>query len=77
MITVTATDFQNNFGYYLKSVQMGDEVIVIKNGREIARFISRESTVSFLTDSLKGILKNDYDDKAIRKERYETNETVD
>ena len=77
MITATATDIQNNFGHYLQAVQSGDEVIILKNGKEAARLISYESSASFLTDSLRGILKNDYDDKAIRTERIETHESAD
>ena len=77
MITATATDIQNNFGHYLQAVQAGDEVIILKNGKEAARLISRESSVSFLADSLRGVLKNDYDDKAMRAERIEAHESVD
>ena len=54
MIAVTTTDLQNNFGKYLQAVQLGDEIIVLKNGAEVA---------------LTGVLKGDYDDKAIRAER--------
>ena len=50
MMTVTATDIQNNFGKYLQAVQMGDEIIILKNGNEVARLISKERSVSFLTD---------------------------
>ena len=74
MITVTATDMQNNFGHYLQAVQAGDEVLILKNGKEVARLISREESISFLTDSLKGVLKNDYDEKAMRAERIEAHE---
>lgn len=77
MITSTATDVQNNFGHYLQVVQTGDEIIILKNGKEVARLISRESSISFLTDLLTGILKNDYDDKAIRAERIEAHESTD
>ena len=69
MIIATATDIQNNFGHYLQAVQQGDEIIILKNGKEVARLVSYGSSVSFLTDSLTGVLKNDYDDKAIRAER--------
>ena len=61
MATATATEMQNNFGRYLNLVMSGHEIIVTKNGKEVGRFIPKESTVSYLTDSLKGILKNDYD----------------
>ena len=74
MIAATATDIQNNFGHYLQAVQQGDEIIILKNGKEVARLVSHESSVSFLTDSLTGVLKNDYDDKAVRAERIEAHE---
>ncbi len=74
MITATATEIQNNFGHYLQAVQSGDEIIILKNGKEVARLISHESSVSFLTDSLTGILKHDYDDKEIRAERIKAHE---
>lgn len=69
MITVTATDVQNNFGKYLQMVQKGEEIIILRNGVEMARMISHDKSVSFLTDSLTGVLKSDYDDKKIREER--------
>jgi prevent-host-death family protein len=77
MITVTATDIQNNFGHYLQVVQSGDEIIISKNGKEVARMIPRDASVSFLTDSLTGILKHDYDEKAIRAERIMAHENFD
>ena len=55
--TATATEMQNNFGRYLNLVMSGQEVIVTKNGREVGRFIPKNAAVSYLTDSLTGILK--------------------
>ena len=55
MITATATDLQNNFGKYLKAAQNGNEIIILKNGSEIARLISKERNIAFLTDSLAGV----------------------
>jgi prevent-host-death family protein len=73
--TATATEMQNNFGRYLNLVMSGQEIIVTKNGREVGRFVPRDATVSYLTDSLTGILKGDYDlDEAKTerlKEKYE------
>ena len=73
--TATATEMQNNFGRYLNMVMSGQEVIVTKNGKEVGRFIPKDATVSYLTDSLTGLLKGDYDldqAKAERlKEKYE------
>lgn len=77
MMTVTATDIQNNFGKYLKAVQDGDEIIILKNGNEVARLISKKQSVSFLTDSLTGVLKNDYDEASVKAERMERYEGTD
>ena len=60
-MTATATEMQNNFGRYLNLVISGQEIVVTKNGKEVGRFIPKDATVSYLTDSLTGILKNDYD----------------
>ena len=57
--TATATEMQNNFGRYLAMVQEGSEIIVTKNGKEVGRLIPRGKAVSYLTDSLAGILKGD------------------
>ena len=56
-------------------VMDGNEVIVTKNGQEVGRFIPKAKTVSYLTDSLTGILKGNYDydnarEEALR-EKYE------
>ena len=73
--TATATEMQNNFGRYLAMVQEGSEIIVTKNGKEVGLLIPREKAVSYLTDSLAGILKGDTEiDKAREqrlKEKYE------
>lgn len=66
--TATATEMQNNFGKYLSLVMSGQEVIVTKNGREVGRFVPKDSAVSYLTDSLTGILKEDYDLDAVKAE---------
>ncbi len=67
--TATATEMQNNFGRYLNLVMSGQEVIVTKNGREVGRFIPKSAAVSYLTDSLTGILKDDMDLDEIKAER--------
>lgn len=73
--TATATEMQNNFGKYLNMVINGNEVIVTKNGKEIGRFIPKDTAVSYLTDSLTGILKGNYDLEQERnsrlREKYE------
>ena len=67
--TATATEMQNNFGRYLKLVMSGQEVIVTKNGKEVGRFIPKDAAVSYLTDSLTGILKEDYSLEKVKTER--------
>ena len=68
MITATATAMQNNFGRYLNLVMSGQEIIVTKNGKEVGRFITKEAAVSYLTDSLTGILKEKNDLAKIKEE---------
>ena len=77
MMTVSATEFQNNFGKYLQAVQTSGEIVILKNGVEVARLISKERSVSFLSDSLVGVLKNNYDEKAMREERIMKHENID
>ena len=68
MITATATEMQNNFGRYLNLVMSGQEIIVTKNGTEVGRFMPKEAAVSYLTDSLTGILKENKDLAKIKEE---------
>ena len=70
MTVATATQVQNNFGRYLTAVMNGDEVLILKNGKEVARIISKEASVTSLTDALTGVIKGDFDERAIRAERY-------
>jgi len=53
----------------LSLVMDGIEVIVTKNGREVGRFLPKDATVSYLTDSLTGILKGDTDLDQAKEER--------
>ena len=65
----TATEIQNNFGRYLSLVMDGIEVIVTKNGKEVGRFLPKDAAVSYLTDSLTGVLKNNVDFDQAKEER--------
>lgn len=77
MTTATATEVQNNFGRFLKMVQEGHEIVIMKNGAEVARLISKDQTVSFLSDSLVGVLSSDVDEKKARAERISRYEDLD
>lgn len=48
MITTTATDIQNNFGKYLKAVQEGNEIIILKKGKEVAKLNFKRHRYFFL-----------------------------
>ena len=77
MRMATATDVQNNFGRYLQYAIENGEVVILRNGKRVARIISEEATVSYLTDSLLGVLKKQYSDgeaKDARIAKYETQE---
>lgn len=67
--TATATEMQNNFGKYLSLVMAGQEVIVTRNGKEVGRFIPKDAAVSYLTDSLTGLLKKDAYLDEVKEER--------
>ena len=73
--TATATEMQNNFGRYLNIVMNGGEVIVTRNGKAVGRFVPKDAAVSYLTDSLAGILKGACDAGAAKdaalKAKYE------
>lgn len=77
MIIANATEFQNNFGRYLQAVQEGEEIIILKNGKEAARLVSKEKRMEYLTDQLTGVLKNDYDLDEMRAERLKKYEDPD
>lgn len=68
----TATEMQNNFGRYLAMVMNGNEVIVTKNGREVGRLVPRGAALSYLTDSLTGILRKADDADDAREEGLRT-----
>ena len=74
MTMATATEVQNNFGRFLKEAQEGGEVVILKNGVEVARLISKEKTMSFLSDRLVVVLSGDVDEKATKRERMDRHE---
>ena len=50
------------------------EVVILRNGKRVARIVSEEATVGCLTDSLRGVLQKQYADdeaKAARTSKYE------
>ena len=70
--TATATEIKNNFGKYLDMIIRGNEVVITKNGKEIGRLIPKSQSISFLTDSLTGLIKGDYDVKEEKRKALES-----
>lgn len=77
MTTANATEVQNNFGRFLQYAINGEEVVIVKNGKEIARLISNEKAISFLSECMRGVLQSDYDNKEARNERIKRYESMD
>lgn len=76
VVETTSTEMKNNFGHFLSIVIDGQQVIITKNGKKVARVIPEQAAITSITDSLTGILKGSYDpdeekEKALR-EKYET-----
>lgn len=69
MKMVPATEVQNNFGKYLLYAMEKGEVVILRNGKRVARIISEEATAGYLTDSLLGVLKQQYSDDEVKKAR--------
>ena len=65
---VNATEFQNNVGKYLL-LSDSEEIVILRNGRQIARLLGINKTVSFLSDKLLGIIPSDADVSDYRDER--------
>lgn len=70
MITVTATELQNNFAKYFQAVQSGVDVIIMLNGKRAARLSPERGSID--TNEFVGILgKDNRDYKEIRDEIYD------
>ena len=76
MTTANVTEIENDFGKFLKMVQKEQEIVILKDGVEIARLISKDRTAS-LSDSLVGVLSADVDEKKVREERIKRHESSD
>lgn len=75
--TATATEVQNNFGKYLQYAMENGEVVILRNGKRVARLISEETAIGYLTDSLRGVLKRvgaEEDGRETRTAKYDLEE---
>ena len=81
VVTATATEMQNSFGKYADMVSKGQVIIVTKNGKELGRFIPAEFHMGFLTDKLRGIIKEsakgDFDYDEMKAEELDRKYEID
>lgn len=68
MEIISATEFQNNFGTYLKRVKDGEDFQVTSYGEVIGTFASKKSKEIPIKNPLIGCLDGDYDREVIREE---------
>lgn len=71
MIFVDEKEFIKNSKKYLKIAERREDIYVLRNGEAIAILLSTKREKESIVDSLVGVLKEDYDDKKTRLEKYE------
>ena len=57
---IGSTEFQNNVGLYLQKAAQED-IVITRNGKEVARLIGAARKASYLMDSLVGLIPPDAD----------------
>ncbi len=67
---VNSSEFQNNVGKYL-DLAAGQEIVIARNGKIVARLVGVGETVSFLSDKLVGIVPANVDADAEKSGRLE------
>ena len=67
-MVVSSTEAQNNFGKYLE-LAAEQEIVITKNGAPVARLIGIDKTMTFLSDSLVGIIPYDVDEDKEKEEK--------
>jgi prevent-host-death family protein len=73
---ITATEFKENIGKYLASVE-GEDIIITKNGKQVAKLTSINKSDSLLTDSLIGVIPDPMVNlRKLRKERLTHREST-
>ncbi len=60
-VVATVAEMQKDFERYVEAVLNGDTVVVTKDEKEVGRFMPKGAAKSYLTDSLIGLIKNDYE----------------
>jgi len=55
-------------GKYLDLAE-GQEIVITRNGSQVARLVGMDKTISFLSDRLVGLIPPDVDEGAEKEER--------
>ena len=61
-------DIQDNFGKYLE-IASQQEVVILKNGKPVARLLGIHDDLPFLSDRLVGIIPCDINENDVKTER--------
>lgn len=72
---VTATEFKNKFGQYLELVEQGEDIIITKNGKHIAKVSDVKNDKSAILQALVGIIPADTTLEEAREERLKKYES--
>jgi len=77
-VIVTATEFKNKVGNYLKIAQEED-VVITKNGKYVARLTTSGKNDYPLTENLIGVFEkaSAYDSATIKEDRLKKYESTD
>ena len=74
--TATVDEMQQDFAKYLDIAEKYGEVVVLHEGKPVARLVAESNAEGSLTDSLCGVLKRQYTEEDAQKARmmvYEEN----
>ena len=70
---IGSTEFQNNVGTYLQRAA-AEDIVITKNGKEVARLIGAGRKGEYLVDALSGLFPKNFDAEKTKmehlKEKY-------
>lgn len=66
MIKITVEELKSDFDKFFHMAQCGEKIVIVSE-KSIPILLSLCSSI---TDSVTGVLANDYDDKDLMKEKY-------
>jgi len=73
---ITTTELKENIGKYLAFAD-SEDIVITKNGKQVAKLIGIRKKSSFLTDSLIGVISDQaVDPTQLREERLTRHEST-